>query len=613
MGIYQDNRLLRVRLKWLRVAVLLVFSLFWVRVWQLMILEYERYSELARLNHVRTIPLPAPRGIIYDREGRVLVDNTRSFDLVLFRDEAEDLDRTLRFLSGGLDLDEAALRRRLEGSGHYAYYQPLLLKENLSLEDVAYLLAHQLEYEELRIFEQPRRIYLYGALAAHVLGYVGEVSEAQLKQPEFSTARPGDVVGQFGLERTYDRVLSGRDGRRRILVNSLGKTIQELGRIDPVVGRELTVTLDLDLQMLAEAELEKSPGAVVAYHPRNGEILVMASRPAFDPNQFATRLSREDWKRLTESPDSPFQNRVIQSAFSPGSTFKVVMALAGLERGLIDSGTTVYCGGGTLLYGHFFRCWKAEGHGRVDLREAIRQSCNVYFYLLGQKLSINEIAQFSRRLGLGLPTGIDLVGEAVGVVPSERWKRETMGQPWYAGETISVSIGQGPLTATPLQLARAIGILATGETPPLHLLKDAPSDPELPSLPTPRFSADALRLVRDAMWSVVNEAGTGVSARVAGFDVCGKTGSAQTIGLDTRARLSGEVAERYQSNAWFVGFAPRDHAEIVVAVIVQRGGAGGASAAPLAGKMLRLYFEKKKGQPLAPGTVAFNQSSGGVF
>jgi penicillin-binding protein 2 len=599
MPIYQDNRELLQRMRWLQVICVLVFIGLFAKLWSLTVLDFELYKNLAERNRVRTIPELAPRGLIYDREGRVLVDNVYGFNLLLYRDEVQDLNETLNFLVDGLGLDRNTIQERLKDTGQYDIYRATVLKENLTMEENAYLLARQSEHPELGILKQPRRLYRYGSLAAHVAGYVGEVSREQLKQSEFGANRAGDIVGQFGVERTYDRNLTGQDGRRRVLVDALGKFLQDLDHVEPVRGGELTLTIDLDLQAEAESHLGDGPGAVIAFDPHTGEILVMASRPTFDPNQFALRMTQTEWEQLVGNPDTPLQNRTIQSTSSPGSTFKIVMALAGLEKGIIDSETSVYCGGSVDLYGNRFHCWKASGHGHVTLQEALQHSCNVYFYLLGQKLGIQEIAAFSRRLGLGDSIGIDLLGEALGLVPSEEWKREVRGEPWYAGETISLAIGQGPLLVTPAQLARAVGIVATGKAPNLHLvLAESPDPPEQSLLGIPDFSQENLDLIRDAMWSSVNEGGTGQAARVVGFDVAGKTGTAQTISLETRQSLSDEEAERFESNAWFVGFAPRNDPEIIVAVMMQRGGSGGSAAAPIAREILRVYYEKhKKVQP----------------
>lgn len=608
MPIFQDNRELVGHLKWIRILFTVIFVFLFAKLWSLTVVHYEHYRDLAERNRIRTFPQIAPRGLIYDREGRVLVDNVYGFSLLLFRDEVQNLKDTLQFLVEGLKVADEDLEARLRTASSYPVFRPIVVKENLSMEEVAFLLAHRAERPELEVIKQPRRLYRYGNLGAHVLGYVGEVSPGQLEESEFKEHRPGDTVGQYGIERRYNRNLTGRDGRRRVLVDSRGRSLGEIERTDPIPGGGVTLTLDLDLQLAAEAQLGDDPGAIIVFDARNGEILAMASRPTFDPNQFARTISRREWEQLIENPDTPLQNRVIQNTFSPGSVFKVIMAMAGLQRGIIDEQNSVDCIGGVTLYNHWFHCWKAGGHGRVSLRNALRESCNVYFYLLGQKLGIQEIAESSRRVGLGVPTGIDLLGEVSGLVPSERWKEEVRGEPWYAGETISVAIGQGPILATPAQLARAVGIIATGTVVPLRLLKDGarqlPGSDE--TLSVPDVSLPNLQLIRDAMWSVVNEWGTGHSAKVAGFQVCGKTGTAQTISSAGRQRLSEQAAEKFEPNAWFVGFAPLDNPEIVIAVVVQRGGTGGAAAAPVAREILRLYYQKHNvkpaGQELAAAT-----------
>ena len=606
MPIFQDNRKLLSRLGWLRVLFTVTFLLFFAKLWSLSVLHHEHYKQLAERNRIRTFPQIAPRGLIYDREGRVLVDNVFGFNLLLFRDEAEQLEPAVQFLTEGLRLDEKVLKSRLEIAGSYDRYQPVVVKEDLSMEEITYFLAHQSEHPELGIVKQPRRLYRYGKLAAHVMGYVGEISAEQLQQPEFGGYRPADLVGKYGVERAHNRILTGRDGVRRVLVDSRGKNLRDVERVDPVTGEGIRVTIDLDLQMIAESELGDDPGAVVAFDARSGEILVMASRPTFGPNQFAKRLSREEWNQLLGNLGSPLQNRVLQNSFSPGSVFKVIMALAGLERGVIDADSSVYCNGGVRLYGRRFSCWKAGGHGRVSLREAIRQSCNVYFYSLGQKLGIQEIAEVSRRVGLGAKTGINLLGEVAGLVPSEQWKKQVKGEPWYAGETISVAIGQGPLLVTPLQLARAIGIIGTGRAPSLHLVEGESErlGNVSPSIPPVDFAPENLKQIKEAMWGVVNDWGTGRAALVANFDVCGKTGTAQTISRLVRGQLSEDNAAKFEPNAWFVGFAPRDEPEIVVAVIVQRGGSGGGSAARIAREIFKLYHRKYKTNPPASAEVA---------
>ncbi|MEE2822545.1 MAG: penicillin-binding protein 2 [Acidobacteriota bacterium] len=599
MPIYQDNQELIQRMRWFRIIFVLAFIGLFAKLWSLTIVDFQFYKDLAERNRVRTISELAPRGLIYDRDGRVLVDNIYGFNLVLFRDVIQDSNETLDFLADDLKFDRDTLQERLEDSSSYGSDRTIVLKENLTMKETSYLLARQLEHPELGISKNPRRLYRYGSLAAHVTGYIGEVSKKQLEQDEFKDNEAGDIVGQFGIERSYDKVLEGDNGSRRFMVNSRGRVLQNLDYVEPGRGEELTLTIDLDLQVEAESQLGDKTGAVIAFDPNTGEILVMASRPTFDPNQFVQHITQQEWEQLLANHDAPLQNQTIQGIFAPGSTFKIIMGLAGLEKGIIDAKTSVDCVGSVDLYGNRFHCWKSDGHGHVTLREAIQHSCNVYFYSLGQKLSLEEITSFARRLGLGNAMGIELGGEVLGLIPSEEWKRKTWGEPWYVGETISLAIGQGPLLVTPAQMARAVGIIATGNVPQLHLVKgEAPKATEKTLLPTPDFSAENLEVIRDAMWSAVNEGGTGQAAQIVDFEVAGKTGTAQTISLATREKLSDKDAEPFQPNAWFVGFAPRKDPEIVVAVIVQRGGSGDSGAAPIAREILRVYYEKhKKSKP----------------
>lgn len=600
MAIYQDNSELYRRLGWIRIAIILVFLGIGLKLWHLTVVRFEHYRQLATQNRVRNLPLVAPRGLILDHTGEILVDNVLASNLLLFRDETESIDESVLFLTEGLGIDPSNLRERLDSAADYPAVQPVLMKENLTMEEVAYLLAHRSDHPELRIIHQPRRRYPNGSLASHVLGFVGEISRQELDIAEYDTAKPGEIIGKAGVERVYNEHLKGRNGLRQVLVNNVGKFLSEIRRTEPTPGVELRLTLDRELQVIAERELADSPGAVVALNPKTGGLLTLASSPGFDPNLFASRISANDWNRLIGDPDRPFQNRAIQSAFAPGSTFKVIMALAGLESGVVDSTSSVYCSGAINLYGRPFRCWKAGGHGRIALHEAIRQSCNVYFYVLGQKLGIDRIADVASKFGFGEATGIDLRGEVSGLLPSTAWKRQVLGIPWYPGETISVSIGQGRISVTPLQLAKAIGILATGKNVKLHLLAQ-PSQLEPGPLGSLRLASQDANLnpIRKAMWSSVNEWGTGHGARVAGFEVCGKTGTAQTIGKETESTLSDEVRVKYVPNAWFAGFAPLDDPEIVVVVIIQRGGSGGSAAAPVARKLFSKYYQKF-GQKEAP-------------
>ena len=594
MPVYQDNSICRVRLKWIGRFLAVLFLGLFLKLWHLTVVDFTEHSVAAERNRARTIPIRAPRGVIYDRDGRVLASSVNSFSLVCYRSEAQNLEATVDYLVQGIGLDRQNLEQRLAVTDGYSPYQPLVVKKALTMAEVAYLLSRKGEHPELDVLAEPRRSYPYGELAAHVLGYVGEASRVQLETAEFSDFRAGDIVGKYAVERVYNRHLAGRNGSRKILVDSLGRTIDELSRVPPGEGAPLELTLDLDLQIAAEGQLGGRRGAVVAFDPRNGEILAMVSRPAFDPNRFAARISRGEWDRLVGDEHHPLQNRALQSTFAPGSVFKLVVALAGLEWGDVDPNQSYFCGGGVTLYGHHFRCWKKGGHGSVSLREAIRSSCNVYFYRLGKSLGIDLISGFGHAIGLGKPTGIDLVGEVAGLVPSKEWKRRTYRQKWYRGETVSVAIGQGPVQLTPLQLARMVGILATGSAAPLHVARNRlPGGPPARDKSDIELSSDNLDLLREAMWEVVNRFGTGRAARVNGFDVCGKTGTAQTIGRAGRSKLEAEQASRFTANAWFVGFAPQKSPEIAVVVLVEAGGSGGAVAAPIAANVLQVFHNKR--------------------
>lgn len=592
MALFQDNRPLLFRLNLLRAVFAVAIVVLVGRLWHLSIARFEHYDQLAHNNRLRTVPLMAPRGIIIDRRGRVLVENRHSSTLHLYFDDVV-LDETIAFIAEGLDIPLDEARQTVLSARPRNRFRPVPIRSALTFDQVAFFMSRQNEHPEIRITQQPLRVYPQGRLAAHVLGYVGEVTEQQLKS-EFAGRNPGDVVGKAGVERTHDPWLTGKDGYVNLLVNSRGKAMRELGEVDPVDGRTLRLTIDLDLQRAAEESLGEDPGAIVAIDPRSGEVLAMASLPSFDPNAFARGLSRAEWEGLLSDPEGPLTNRAIQAALPPGSLFKVLMAVAGLETEKATPQRTTYCTGSVTLYGHPFGCSHKGGHGSMRLVGAIEHSCNIYFYLLGRDMGVDVISRYADLFGLGQATGIDLPAEAIGLAPSREWKERVRGEPWYPGDTISVSIGQGLINATPLQMARAMGMVATGAAARPHVV--IAEEPEAPPARAPLETAH-LALVRQAMWRVVNGDGTGRGAAVRGFDVCGKTGTAQVIAKATKETLSEEKKQRYADNAWFAGFAPRDDPEIVVVVIVQRGGSGGAAAAPLARNIFQTYYDKRELNP----------------
>jgi len=566
-------------------ATITIFLFLIAGFWDLQVRNPELYSELAERNKIKSMPIIAPRGKILDRDGRVIVDNHLSWTLILSRETFKP--EHLRPIAEGLHLDFADLQKLVKRYQSRPKYEPINIKHELTPADIAFVEAHKDPefFPELELIHSEPRIYPQNGFAAHLIGYTGEISETELDAAEFAKYNPGSIIGKFGIEKEYNDTLTGVDGQREVIVDNRGRERQVIGIKEAIPGKNLQLTIDLDLQAVAELVLEGRKGAVVALDPRNGEVLALASRPTFDPNKFSVRIKSSDWRELLDNPDHPLLNRAIQAQFAPGSTFKPIMAIAGLETGTIDDQYSVHCAGVATFYGHPYKCHVKSGHGSVSLHKGIVQSCDVYFYNVGNKLGIDEIARYAGEAGLGQDTGIDLPHEASGLVPSSAWKIRNFRQKWYAGETISVSIGQGAVTVTPIQLARAIGGLAMGGIwyKP-HLVKTAkPAPPHQFAL-----NPENVAKVISGMCGVVNEGGTGVRARIPGIEVCGKTGTAQ-LASNEFVRRGGKVPKE---NAWFVGFLPREHPEIVVAALYE-GGMHGQFAAALVRDVLKGYMDKK--------------------
>ncbi|MCK5795255.1 MAG: penicillin-binding protein 2, partial [Anaerolineales bacterium] len=507
MEFNQENRVLFARLRFLQIVILLVLAVFVLRVWQITVAKYSYYTELAERNQLRRINVLAPRGLIMDRDGRILADNVNSFSLVLYRDKTECVECTLDKLTKGLGFDKDELLSILDEHKIVPSFRPVTLVEKLTLPQVSWVLARYRECPELDITEAPKRHYRNSSLASHIIGYVGRISPEEMASASYKDAKPGHTVGKNGVEKVYNTKLMGKDGVRTVLVDSVGRIQEELNFKQPRKGSDIRLSIDSDLQEIAEQEFGDRAGALVALDPATGEILALASLPEFDPNSFSSGISQKQWGEMINDPGKPLLNRATGSVYAPGSIFKVILAVAGLESGLINENSSVFCGGAINLYGRAFRC--TSSHGEIKLNEALQYSCNIYFYLLGQEMGVDRMAEFSRKFGLGLPTGIDLPNEVSGLVPTTEWKRRVLGEPWYAGETISVSIGQGRFNVTPLQIARAVGILATGKVPLVHVIKTPyPDEGETP-VPETSFASKNLEAVRNGMWSAVNEWGTG--------------------------------------------------------------------------------------------------------
>jgi penicillin-binding protein 2 len=599
-----NKQLIQQRLNLFRIPALLIFFLLAARLWQLQIIQGPEYALKAEHNRIRTIELLAPRGTISDRYKIPLVENRPSFDVLLYREEIKDT--TKLFLIEKLGVNPEDLDNKLRRSKSSGSYHPIVIKEDAGMEDISIIEAHRSDHPEVQLGPEPRRLYHHGKLAAHLLGYVGEISEQDLAGSAFPGSRVGSLIGKTGIERTYNKYLAGKDGERHVLVDSMGRENGVVDELESVIGNEIQLTLDLDLQSIAEKALEGKVGSVVAMDPRNGEILVMASSPSFDPNVFSPRISANEWNVLVKDPNRPMQNRAIQNSYSPGSVFKLIMAYTGLEEGLLDDDPAVVCHGAATYYGRVFHCADKKGHGALRLEQAIARSCNIFFYELGRRLGISKIAAHAHALGLGERTGVDLPSERIGVMPSPEWKMNAQHSKWYVGETISVSIGQGAVSTTPLQIIRAVSAIATGGlivTP--HLLLRAEKGAGV-KWPVRRIAVTEERThrIREGMWQSVNNGGTGRNAAIPGLDICGKTGTVQVVGNENKQLMR----EDSEDHSWFAGFANRDNPEIAVVVFIEHGGKGGVVAAPMAKEVFAAYFAKKRGaRSQGPGVGIIKQ------
>ncbi len=579
---HRDDLVARLpRLQIVFVAALVVVA---STYWFVQVVQGDRYREQADNNRLRKVPIRAPRGLIHDRHGRLLVENVPSYNLLLDRSRSADVGRALEFAAGILERPAAELAAVVERSRGASPFTPLLVAERLSLSQVARFEVSALEYPEFEVDVGHLRLYRQGPLIANSVGHLGEVTTDDLSRPG-SPYRGGDLVGKKGVEESFDHLLRGEDGERVVIVDSRGLVREESGQVAARPGASLTLALDLELQQEAARFLEGKVGAAVALDPVTGEVLVLVSSPTYDPNLFARRLHPADWEELRDAAHHPLQNRAIQSAYAPGSVFKIVLAVAGLTERVIGPHEVVYCPGSTRIYNRRFRCWKRNGHGWVNLHQAIKESCDVFFYYLGQKLGITRIAQYARRLGLGEATGFDIAGEKSGLVPDPEWSLRRRGSPWYPGETISVAIGQGPLLATPLQLASMMATVAGGQRLAPHLRKTDSPPPPAPTDLDPKV----LEAVRHALWAVVNDGGTGGTARVPGVEVAGKTGTVQVVQQKTWMDNE-ELPFEKRDHAWFASFASAGDRQLVVVVFVEHGGKGSRAAAPLAKILYETYY-----------------------
>lgn len=586
--------------KWCTWVLTLTAIILFMRLFDLQILRGEEMRRLSEQNRVRAKKIIAPRGIIFDRNGKIMADTRPSYNLYLIQEDITDFNQTVDGLAKLLEIDREEIVERIREARDFPPSFPVKIRDDMSMDQVAKVEANRIYMPGVTIQIEPKRNYPFGTMAAHMLGYVSEIGPKELKDKKrYKGYASGDTIGKFGLERAYEKYLRGVDGENRVEVDATGREVRVLDTKEPISGNSLYLNVDMDLQAAVEKGLEDKKGGCVVTDPKTGGVLVLVSKPAFDPNQLSSGVNREYWKEIATDKLHPLQNRAIQGRFPPGSTFKIVLALRGLEKGLVNERSSFGCGGGFFFGNRVFKCWKKGGHGGVAVHKAIVESCDVYFYNLGLKIGVDGIHQAAAEIGLTKATDIDLPGEKVGLVPSTAWKQKTYHDKWYEGETVSVAIGQGAVWLTPIQLMQLAAFVANGGvtfkpqivnrivSPKGQVIKTF--DPVLKT--NVKISKQTMTIVREAMKGVVNEpSGTAHGSMLPNVLMSGKTGTAQSVGEGKGG--SGD-------HAWFIAFAPSDDARLAMAVLLEHGGHGASAAAPIAKLVAETYMKDKTEQKQA--------------
>lgn len=579
--------------KWCTLVLVITMTVLLIRLWDLQIMRGSEMRKLSEQNRIRVKKIVAPRGIIYDRTGKVLADTRPSFNIYLTPEDIRDFSQTVDGLARLLTCDREEIIEKMKAASGMPPSFPIKIKSDIPMDEVARVEAHRVYIPGVSIQIEPKRNYPYGAAFAHVIGYVSEISDEELKnKKKHKDYSPGDYIGKYGLERSYENDLRGVDGEKRVEVDAIGREVRTLDVVDPIPGHSLHLNLDLELQLSADKALEVRKGAAVALNPKTGGVLVLASRPGFDPNLFASGISKKDWQKIALDKAHPLQNRAIQGGYPPGSTFKILTAMQALELGVINERTTFTCGGGFAYGNRVFKCWKKGGHGTTSVHRAIVESCDVFFYNVGLKLGVDRIHEFGTVVGLGRVTGIDLPNEQKGLLPSTEWKKKRYNQPWYEGETVSVAIGQGAVWLTPVQLAQLSSFVANDgkNFKPQIVNRIVSTEGKVVKTFEPVVNADVkfktgvLKIVKDGMRGVVNEpGGTAGASRLQNVLMCGKTGTAQ----------AGSDKVKLGDHAWFIAYAPAEDASIAMAILVEHGLHGSSAAAPIAKGITETLFKVK--------------------
>lgn len=583
------------RLKIIKVITVIFFIALIVRYWQLQVMRGPEYFILSEQNRIRVTTMPAPRGLVLDRNGVIISKNRPAYNVVLYRYQ---LTESIKDIAAFLNLQPEYIKERVQKYSNMPISEPVVLKMDIPFEEVAILEPRLIDHTNLAISVEPIRYYPFGDKFVHILGYTGEINEAEIANGNFPDSGSGDLIGKTGIERKYDSYLRGEKGEITDVVDNLGRKVQNLLTKDPKAGKSLILSIDAEFQQKVYEIFGDNVGAVVAMKPDTGEILAMVSKPSYDPNLIQGHFPEEKWKELLNIENDPLQNRAIQNTYSPGSMFKLVIALAALQENKIDDETTYNCTGLSYFYRNPFRCNKASGHGRMDLYDALRLSCNIFFYNVGNKIGIDIISSYAKRFGFNFRTGIDLVEEKKGLIPDPEWKKTYLKEPWYAGETISVTIGQGAVQITLIQQAAFISAIANGGRlfQPFITKEIKDSDGKIIYRTQAKvrgllgISPENMEKVKRGMWGVVNDYGTGWGAKIFGKEVVGKTGTAQVIKKDTYGDQKDQPWE-FRNHSWFSCFAPLDNPEITLVILAEHAGDGSVVAAPLAGRILREYFK----------------------
>ena len=591
------------RLRILTLCVFAVFAVLVLRLWSLQILKGAELRVQSENNRIQLQDIPPFRGMIFERSGELLVDNRPSYNLYIIPEQIQNQKQLLESLELLIGLDPHSVQIKLGKDSRKYPFKPLLIKKNVSRNELAIVETNLFNLPGVMVQVKPQRHYIFGSFASHLIGYLGEISEVQLGKEEYRDNKAGDLIGKYGVEGEWQESLHGFRGGAQVEVDAAGRKLRVVSRKRPLPGLNVWLTIDKNLQMTAERALNGKKGAIVAMNPRNGQILALASSPAYDPNLFIGGMDRTEWAKIMTSKDSPLQNRPISGQYPPGSVFKIAVALAGLEEGAVDSEEEIFCTGQFTVGNHTYRCWKKYGHGWVAFHRAIVESCDVYFYKLGKQLGVDTIARYARMFGLGKRTKFELGSEKAGLIPTRRWKLKRWGVPWQTGETVSTAIGQSFVLVTPMQMVRMIsGLFNGGHLYQPKVIKWVGKDGNkvYQFTPTLMDRIDAKRenmeRVKKALIAVVNEQrGTGGRARVKGLNVAGKTGTAQVVKLEITEGIEEEeqIPEEFRDHAWFVAIAPAEEPVLALAILVEHGGHGGSGAAPIAKEMLEVFFKNK--------------------